>query len=227
MKIPFNFRHGVIFILVLLFFIFAGFKGKEPRAQQQPVAGEQAATEPQPSAKPESKAMMMDEVSCETCHGTLEEVAANTTSNYPNGVDSEAAKADYATQVYPVNPHKSHYGEMKCTQCHKEGGKTAVYCNTCHDFGRVQFTNTMVTVSDKGCLKCHDSYAKMASTMTKHFPPSVKTEIEKASAMTQVYPVNPHKTHYGDMKCTECHKIHGESRLYCNTCHSFKGIQVP
>ncbi len=226
MKTPVHFQQHVIFILALFLMIFICFKGEEPVAQQEPVGEEQPAAEAQSPEQLESKAAMMEEVSCETCHGTLEEVAANTTPTYPEGVNTEAARAALVTQVFPINPHKSHYGEMKCTQCHKEG-ETTLYCNTCHDFSRVQFTNTMVTVSDKSCLKCHESYEKMAKEITKRFPTHVKTEIQKASNVTQVYPFNPHKSHYEEMKCTQCHKIHGESKFYCNTCHNFGDIDVP
>ncbi len=228
MKIPVNFMQHVISVLALLFLmVYVGCGGEEPVTEEQPKAEaslqEQAVVPDQPMP---AKHAMMEEASCETCHGTLEEVAANTTPFYPEGVKTEAEIAALVTQVFPINPHKSHYGDMKCTQCHKDG-ETTLYCNTCHDF-QVEAQSTMVAVSDKSCLQCHENYDKVAMEITERFPNHVQTEIQKAAVVTQVYAVNPHKTHYGDMKCTQCHKIHGESRLYCNTCHDFQDtVAVP
>ncbi len=225
MKIPANFQLRAIFILALFLIAFVCFKGKDPVAQQQPVAGKKQASEAQTSKQSGSKISMMEGFSCETCHGTLEEVAANTTLLYPSGAETDAAKKASTIEAFAINPHKSHYGEMECTQCHKDG-ETTLYCNTCHSF-QVESRNAMVTVSDKGCLKCHESYEKMSKAMTLIFPPFVKTEVRKSCTKWEAFPVNPHESHYGEMKCTQCHSIHGESRLYCNTCHDFRDIDVP
>jgi len=196
----------------------------QPR-EQQAIVPEKPKPEAPPSKELADKYASMEDVSCEKCHGTLEQVAANTTPLFPAGVETAVAKAACETQVFPINPHKSHYGEMKCTQCHKDG-ETTLYCNTCHDF-QVEAQSTMMEISDKSCLQCHETYEKMAEVMTKRFPAHVKMEIQKAGTEKEVFPVNPHKTHYEKMKCTQCHRIHGESRLYCNTCHEFTGIDVP
>ena len=34
--------------------------------------------------------------------------------------------------------------------------------------------------------------------------------------------LNPHDSHYGEMECRLCHKMHKPSELYCTQCH-----QVP
>ena len=61
--------------------------------------------------------------------------------------------------------------------------------------------------SREQCLNCHDSY-------------------EHVAALTSDVDPNPHDSHYGKIRCTLCHKAHGESSLYCNTCHDFD-LQVP
>jgi hypothetical protein len=225
MKIPVDFQFRAILILALFLIALVGLKGEEPAAQQQPVVEEQQESEAQTSKQPGSKASMMDELSCETCHGTLKEVAANTTRLYPSGTETDAGKEASRDEAFAFNPHESHYGDMECTQCHKDG-ETTLYCNTCHSF-QVEPRNAMVSVSDEGCLKCHESYEKMAKDITNIYPPIVNTEIRKSCTKWEAFPVNPHESHYGDMKCTQCHSIHGESRLYCNTCHDFKDIDVP
>ncbi|NIN65562.1 MAG: hypothetical protein GTO63_12870 [Anaerolineae bacterium] len=32
---------------------------------------------------------------------------------------------------------------------------------------------------------------------------------------------NPHDSHYGEMECPLCHKMHRESEDYCAWCHAF------
>jgi len=232
MKFPNNLRQYVMLILTLFLLITLGGRmGKQaaaeaPADEKQAVVAETPGSEAPSSTPLMGKYAMMEEATCETCHGTLEEVAANTTPTYPENVDTEAEKAALVTQVFPINPHRSHYGEMKCTQCHKDG-KITLYCNTCHDF-QMEPRSKMVTVSDKSCLKCHENYDKVAMEITLRYPPHVNSEIQKAAAVTQVYPANPHQSHYGEIKCTQCHRIHSESRLYCNTCHDFQDkVNVP
>lgn len=36
----------------------------------------------------------------------------------------------------------------------------------------------------------------------------------------------PHDSHVAPLECTDCHKIHDESVLYCNRCHWFEN-KVP
>lgn len=31
-----------------------------------------------------------------------------------------------------LNPHDSHAGQLKCTECHKEHSKSSLYCLECH-----------------------------------------------------------------------------------------------
>ena len=52
------------------------------------------------------------------------------------------------------------------------------------------------------CLSCHGSYDKLAERTAKLTP-------------------NPHFSHRGEEDCTNCHSLHGKSRLECNDCHSF------
>jgi hypothetical protein len=59
------------------------------------------------------------------------------------------------------------------------------------------------------CLKCHVSYERVAAlTKSKGVSP------------------NPHDSHYGEIRCTLCHRVHKDSELYCNGCHSFD-LKVP
>ena len=75
-------------------------------------------------------------------------------------------------------------------------------CAGCHN---TFFPNSGLSLED--CLKCHGSYEDLSGT-TREVEP------------------NPHDSHYMDLRCTLCHKGHGDSVLYCNTCHEFD-LEVP
>jgi formate-dependent nitrite reductase cytochrome c552 subunit len=52
------------------------------------------------------------------------------------------------------------------------------------------------------CLRCHEhgSYEELAQR-------------------TEELELNPHESHYGEMECSICHKVHGASEDYCAQCH--------
>ena len=53
------------------------------------------------------------------------------------------------------------------------------------------------------CMQCHGDYTKLAE-QTAHLDP------------------NPHRSHMGEVNCTECHaKDRAEPELMCNSCHHF------
>lgn len=79
------------------------------------------------------------------------------------------------------------------------------------------------------CIDCHEEAApqraaKAASCITCHteVPGSVKTYLDQGNQRS----VNIHASHEGCVRCTLCHGIHRESRLYCNDCHKFE-VKVP
>ena len=71
------------------------------------------------------------------------------------------------------------------------------------------------------CVDCHktetpDSPADVSACIECH------GEIEDVAKLTAELPINPHKSHLVDIDCTECHKIHEPSVLYCNKCHNYQ-----
>lgn len=57
-------------------------------------------------------------------------------------------------------------------------------------------------VKNESCLACHGSYEKLAEKTKKAEP-------------------NPHRTHLGNVRCSDCHSGHSTPRLICNDCHKF------
>ena len=73
------------------------------------------------------------------------------------------------------------------------------------------------------CMDCHktenpDSPADVSACAECH------GEMEDVAKLTEQLKINPHKSHLVDIDCTECHKIHEPSVLYCNQCHDYKMI---
>lgn len=77
--------------------------------------------------------------------------------------------------------------------------KYGVKCEACHNTSQPK---AGAKVSAEQCLKCHKSYKALAE-QTKNLQP------------------NPHHTHLGNVRCSDCHSGHGQSKLVCNECHKF------
>ena len=74
-----------------------------------------------------------------------------------------------------------------------------VKCEQCH---KVKAPKAGAKVKNEQCLACHQSYDALAKR-TKGLSP------------------NPHKTHLGNVRCTDCHSGHQAGKLMCNDCHKF------
>ncbi|MBK1623965.1 hypothetical protein CKO32_10340 [Afifella marina DSM 2698] len=56
--------------------------------------------------------------------------------------------------------------------------------------------------------------------------------VSPATAVTQTLrsegmSPNPHASHLGEIDCTECHKAHSPSTLFCSVCHQFPTLFMP
>jgi len=80
--------------------------------------------------------------------------------------------------------------------------------------------------AELSCADCHGvddpvKRAKTSSCMTCHedHEGEVRTYYNNGSPVE----VNVHESHQGKLRCTLCHYIHEESKLYCNQdgCHAF------
>lgn len=77
--------------------------------------------------------------------------------------------------------------------------KLGLKCEQCH---AVPIPQPESKVKNQACLACHQSYDALAQKTEKLDP-------------------NPHKTHLGNVRCSDCHSGHGQARLMCNDCHKF------
>ena len=77
-----------------------------------------------------------------------------------------------------------------------------VTCEECHGL-----PSPAQKGSAERCIGCHRSY-------------------ENATALPKTSSKDPHNSHLGKISCTVCHKVHTNSVLYCNNCHTFD-LKVP
>lgn len=102
--------------------------------------------------------------------------------------------------VFAAPPQKT---DDVLAQKHLQAGIT---CNQCHSAG----VPAQSTSKDKipqiataeACLKCHGSY-KQLGEKTKDYSTHL----------------NPHVSHYGDLECYQCHRVHQTSEMFCSSCH--------
>lgn len=107
-----------------------------------------------------------------------------------------------------------HDGQLLANK-HKEAG---VACIDCHDNGiedKIQETVWYVTddfddppakrhFDNKMCTKCHSDLDELIA------------KTDKGDG------VNPHNSHLGDLTCSDCHKMHMQSKAACQNCHDFE-----
>lgn len=108
---------------------------------------------------------------------------------------------------------------LLCSNCHEQTmqrrlQETISYLR--HDY---QDPLPPVRITREACFACHEhaSYDEIAWR-------TMDLGITDARAGNQ--PANPHQSHFPDLECSVCHRLHQESRDYCAQCHTF-GWEVP
>jgi len=88
-------------------------------------------------------------------------------------------------------------------------------------------SNKHVTDSSATCKDCHTSIEPTTAPKSWTICSSCHGDYEKLAERTAKVVPNPHKTHYTDMPCSECHMIHQSSSLkVCQSCHNLE-MKVP
>jgi hypothetical protein len=140
-----------------------------------------------------------------------------------------------AKRVYQNDP-------QSCTKCHPikpyvetwngsdfldhRHAKSQIGCLECHQvtlqqekehltrFKKKRFKTPLEEreYDNEMCLKCHGSYKELIE----------RTKDYKGKGL----PRNPHESHYGEMDCNLCHKVHRTSIDQCSQCHQ-PGVNKP
>jgi len=90
--------------------------------------------------------------------------------------------------------------------------KVGVTCNQCHSAGVPPKAAAKADIpkiaTTEACLKCHGSYKQIAER-TEDYAPQF----------------NPHVSHYDELSCYQCHRVHQTSEMFCSSCHV--DVKVP
>jgi nitrate reductase cytochrome c-type subunit len=85
--------------------------------------------------------------------------------------------------------------------------KAGVKCNQCHGIKipakPAKATQFPTLATKETCLKCHGSYKELAAKTVGIAP----------------WEENPHSSHFGELECYVCHRVHQESQYFCTSCH--------
>lgn len=100
--------------------------------------------------------------------------------------------------------HKHEQKGVTCQDCHHETYMEKAKEGITYVTGQYQTPLPELKVPQQECLKCHESYAKVAE-------------------LTKNVDHNPHASpHYVNLECNVCHKMHKPSQVYCAQCHTLK-----
>ena len=137
--------------------------------------------------------------------GFCNAICHNPMDNYVEGY--------YGDEALMVNSHARE--DVTCLECHEpkmdeqiaEGLAWASGNFATDDAGNI--VRTGVTADEKMCTRagCHDFDEVVAAT----------------ADWAGEAGVNPHSSHQGvAIDCSNCHGAHGQSCMYCNTCHDYE-----
>lgn len=114
------------------------------------------------------------------------------------GVVTSGRAADPTVPLGPLGQfHQQHH--VTCTNCH-------------------QTTHPKTAASATGCLTCHST----PNANGKYLGTAKQYTFDGGVPVV----ANPHQSHLVELPCTECHKVHTQSVLYCNQCHLIKDMNV-
>lgn len=102
----------------------------------------------------------------------------------------------FAAALAIATPSMARNADALLADQHANAG---VKCEACHG-AKKPAEGAAVPLAAR--TKCHGSYEALAEKTRKLDP-------------------NPHRTHQGDVRCSDCHRGHQKSVLMCNDCHRF------
>lgn len=99
----------------------------------------------------------------------------------------------YTSALYAQNPLNTVSGKHLAN---------SLTCNSCHET-----VNPVSSPSQSSCIGCHGEI--------------VKIPVKEIHEGKRVIKINVHDSHYGEIDCLNCHKIHSSGKLMCNECHHY------
>ncbi len=103
--------------------------------------------------------------------------------------------------------------DITCLDCHVPTLEQQVHELVVYVKGDYQIPLREMRYPKESCYECHEhgTYQQI---------------VEMTADLEETVGANPHASHYGDLECRLCHKMHKESVDYCAQCHAW-GFEVP
>ena len=110
-----------------------------------------------------------------------------------------------ADQNLLVNRHFK--AGITCTDCHERTKEDIEHEKEVFKSGDYEKPLYTREYDADFCFRCHGDYKSLA---------------DGSAELTERLGRNPHKSHMGDVPCSECHKVHQPSKFVCSECHKSK-----
>ena len=107
--------------------------------------------------------------------------------------------------------------DVACLDCHEPTLEQQVHELVVFVTGDYEDPLPEMRYPKEDCYGCH---------MPESEHETYEQIVERTAGLWETIGANPHDSHYGDMECRLCHKMHRESEDYCAQCHDF-GFDVP
>jgi hypothetical protein len=142
-------------------------------------------------------------------------------------------------ECYPCHKiHRESPGINSCYECHHDA--LFLQCSQCHkDWKGADLLAQAHAEAEVTCLDCHDPTLQQqlqegiqvatqdfqAAFAEREFPKESclscheHGSYEEIAQRTEELERNPHNSHYGQMECSTCHKVHEASEEVCAYCH--------
>ncbi len=110
-----------------------------------------------------------------------------------------------------ANAHAEY--DIACLDCHVPTLEQQVNELVVYVQGDYEIPLRELKYPKESCYECHEhgTYEEI---------------VEMTADLEETAGANPHASHYGEMECRLCHKMHKASEDYCAQCHAW-GWQVP
>jgi cytochrome c nitrite reductase small subunit len=116
-------------------------------------------------------------------------------------------------QASDLGAHAHAEYDVTCLECHEPTVEEQVNELVVYLQGDYEIPLRELKYPMEECLQCHEhgTYEEI---------------VETTADLVETVGANPHASHYGEMECRLCHKMHKESEDYCAQCHAW-GFEVP
>ena len=175
----------------------------------------------------------LGEMECSICH----KVHKPSEDYCADCHEAVATEPGWTTEVTRTAEVQVWAPDMDCSVCHVMD----TYFDSLQDTHLLAYTHAQEGLA---CLDCHEVEAveqahegavagipmkqrkfEMEFCLDCHLPnehTSYAEIIERTEGLEEEIGANPHDSHFGEMECRVCHKIHRESEDYCAQCHSWE-----